>query len=291
MVLGNVRVFHLKSSEQKLGKLPHGFHVFGTCLRTLVLTCEKSAPKALEGFECFSGSDAYSHCLRIITGAESPVYGETQVLGQFKEFVKNERAAMSAPLLFWISNLMGDAKHVRTQFMQNLGSHSYGSLLRRSIEKDMESIHFVGAGKLTQEILPWVIKNVTDVKVFSRSPSKYKNMEFSGRTIKVQGYDAFGDGGAEIIVIAAPIAAKDFQDILSSKKPKIVFDLRGNCDEDPLVGFNVHRLTQLFKEIQSNQVQLQKVRRQVEKFIVEKALSREMSEKPRPFGWDDLWAI
>jgi len=291
MGTGSVKVFHRKASEQNLNDLPTGFHVFGTCIRTLVLSTEAFIPSSLSQYKQFHGAGAYEQCLKVLSGADSAVFGETQVLGQFKDFLKNEGPKMSPSLRNWLSDLMVDVKKIRTQFMQNLGSHSYGSLLRREIQTETQSVAFIGAGQLSQEILPWIIKSVGQVRVFSRNPEKYGSLSLSGHEIKVQGYQEFSQGPADIVVVAAPVQVIDFQKDLERIQPQLILDLRGHCDEDPFAGFNVRPLTQLFREIQANQLHLQKVRRVVEKFILNQAQKREMSEKPRPFGWDDLWAI
>ena len=87
--------------------------------------------------EVFRGQEAYQFLLEVICGLNSPIVGETAVMGQFKDFLQNAKF----PNTCWgnflrrlATNLMIDAKSVRTRHLQGLGSQSYGSLVRQHVK-------------------------------------------------------------------------------------------------------------------------------------------------------------
>ena len=87
--------------------------------------------------EIYRGEDAYRFLLEVICGLNSPLVGETAVLSQFREFVAHAKL----PNTSWgnflrqlISNLLVDAKRVRHEHLQGLGSQSYGSLVRQHLK-------------------------------------------------------------------------------------------------------------------------------------------------------------
>src|SRR5205085_5331838 len=83
--------------------------------------------------EVFRGQQAYAFLLEVICGLNSPIVGETAVMGQFKDFLldaKFPRTSWGNFLRQLVTNLMIDAKRVRARHMQGIGSQSYGSLVR-----------------------------------------------------------------------------------------------------------------------------------------------------------------
>src|SRR6266536_5491780 len=83
--------------------------------------------------EVFRGQEAYRFLLEVICGLNSPIVGETAVMGQFKEFLLDAKFAKTSWGNFLrqlATNLMIDAKRVRACHMQGIGSQSYGSLVR-----------------------------------------------------------------------------------------------------------------------------------------------------------------
>ena len=283
------RVFHRESPDHKSLPAAPGFLHFGTCLRSIVLTTRPETPSFLGDYEVFEGREAYIFRLEVICGVRSALFGETEILGQFREFLRNNDALLKGPLRPISSQLIVDAKKIRFQHLQNLGSHSYGSLVRKKMESHHQQIHFVGSGQLTQEILPWLRKLPLDIAIYTRSPGKYPKLQASG--VQVLPLIEFEASTADVVVIAAPIEQKQFQPLLSRKKAKTIFDLRGVSDHEPVQGECVYTLPQLFSEIETNQLQLIKVRREVEVAIFDCAQEKFLQEKPRPFGWDDLWAM
>src|SRR5262245_7062896 len=85
--------------------------------------------------EVYRGQEAYRFLLEFLCGVNSPIVGETAVMGQFKEFLlhaKFSRTPWGSFLRDLSSNLMIDAKRIRHEHLQHLGSQSYGSLVRQN---------------------------------------------------------------------------------------------------------------------------------------------------------------
>src|SRR5438128_5354015 len=162
--------------------------------------------------EMFRGQDAYRFLLEVICGLNSPIVGETAVMGQFKEFLLNAKF----PKTSWgnflgqlATNLMIDAKRVRARHMQGIGSQSYGSLVRHHV-KGMPAVAVLGAGKLAREILPWLIGK-TKVRVFYRNWERAKDLLEIYPEIDLTKYsgDARWQEQEASLVIAAPLSADE----------------------------------------------------------------------------------
>src|SRR3989440_12096436 len=161
--------------------------------------------------EIFRGQQAYAFMLEVICGLNSPIVGETAVMGQFKEFLLNAKF----PKTSWgnflrqlATNLMIDAKRVRARNLQGIGSQSYGSLVRQHV-KGLPVVAVLGSGKLAREILPWLIGK-TKIRVFYRNWQHAKDLLKEYPEIElVQHSD--DDAGWETeeagVVIAAPMTA------------------------------------------------------------------------------------
>ncbi len=142
-------------------------------------------PVAGEGLELMHGREAYDFLLRVATGLESAVVGESDIFGQIKEAWKGF-SGKGSPLLrelgVWMQRLFEDTKEIRSLHMQDLGGASYGSLVRRMLhgrrvrpEGEREKVLLVGAGKLALSIAPWLAGY--DLLLWNRSPGKLQALE------------------------------------------------------------------------------------------------------------------
>ncbi len=173
MQLEDLRVLHLaKNRTQCLPAFAEGIEgVFclETCQRLLWISSSehfKSCPIETPGSIYYQGHDAYRFLLRLATGLESEVLGETDVFGQVKEaWRKAESAEKSkvSELNFWIQKLFEDTKEIRNRYLQNLGGSSYGTLIRRLIKDQKGSLDgpilIVGAGQIAQSIGPLLLED------------------------------------------------------------------------------------------------------------------------------------
>lgn len=148
--------------------------VLSTCLRDLALLPGSGVSQLPEEsssrLERLCGAEAYKLLLEVLCGLHSPLVGETEVFGQFKAAVKDFEAqwqqsqmndvALLAGYRSWFQALIEDTKRIRAQFLQEQGSQSYGSLVRRLVrEWNSRSVVLVGSGQLVQEIAPWLSKS------------------------------------------------------------------------------------------------------------------------------------
>jgi glutamyl-tRNA reductase len=178
MRLESLRVIHFSKAEGSLrpdlgsfaSSLEHSFYL-NSCQRMLwvdFISGEMTEP----GFETFFGVDAYSFLLKVATGLESQVAGETDIFGQIKDAWKKFKS--NDPLLSQImQKLFEDTKEIRTHYMQNLGGSSYGSLVRKLLREKGAfegTTLLIGAGQLAESVAPYLL----DQKLFisNRTPSK-----------------------------------------------------------------------------------------------------------------------
>ncbi len=234
--------------------------------------------------EGVQGKQAYEFLLEVICGLHSPMLGETEVFGQFRERVlKNEGHPRIAKLGL---SLISDAKKIRDGYLTNLGANSYGSLTRKYAKIEGE-VTILGAGKLAVELLPW-LKEKTSVKVASRTGKDFpafKNVEVVSMQTEVQ-------SGA--LVVAAPIETSELKKWIDSyaKNLKLVIDLRENSSKDEFSSsdFTTVVLQDLFSELNSNQEQIRQridlAKTEIRKISEERLKTQEL----RPFGWDDICA-
>ena len=247
--------------------------------------------------EIFRGQQAYAFLLEVICGLNSPIVGETAVMGQFKEFLLNAKF----PKTSWgnflrqlATNLMIDAKRVRHNHLQGIGSQSYGSLVRQHV-KGLPTVAVLGSGKLAREILPWLIGK-TKVRVFYRNWQHAKDLPQEYPEIELVQYSN-GDNGWEQgeagLVIAASLNADQVARWSQAQSASFTkcLDLRGEAATDPIgLPTPVIKLHELFEALRTERERLAE---HVEAARAEiKQLVRRQSQQAqfRPFGWEDLCA-
>lgn len=265
------------------GTSPNGL-VWATCLRSLMFTTEPQGLPLNGDDELYGQQRAYQFLLEIVCGLHSPILGETEVFGQFKSFANEWLKAepKRAPL---VQRLLTDVKTLRTRYLCNIGTQSYGSWIKRNL--DGGHIHVLGAGQLVQEILPHIEKQAKSVTLHVREPGRVSFRSEGVRRIASNGFS----GGS--LIIAAPIDNQAIQKWLGDQRARQIFDLRDTSSSDPLLadaGVQHHRLHDIFTEIQRTKVRLHPIVDQVKEEIV--ALSEKLASHAlvRPQGWDDLCA-
>lgn len=267
-----------------------GWSLWKTCLRQIAFGHSgMPLPHDIEA-EVFRGEAAYAFCLEVVCGLKSPLAGETEVMGQFREHI----AAFvgPSPIRKILETVLGDAKAIRHKHLTKLGSQSYGSLSRKLLQ-DCRELHVLGAGQLTEELLPWLSDKDT-VFIYGRNPEKRKKLERDFAQVRVRSLaaeDASVLSSASALVIAAPMKADDIRRWAANKTFTTVLDLRGESRNDPLTGLEkVVSLKDFYQNLESLQAQVKEkvdsARSEIERLSREKARLAEL----RPFGWDDLCA-
>ena len=278
-----------------------------TCLRRILFLHASDSAAIIQSIqngelrlptvEVFRGDDAYRFLLETICGLNSPIVGETAVMGQFKEFSQRAKFPMTPWGRFLRQltlNLMMDAKRIRTNHLQGLGSQSYGSLVRQEV-KGLPTVAVLGAGKLAREILPWLIGK-TKVRVFYRSWENAKDLVEQYPEIELVQYanaDASGDQVEAGLVIAAPLQARQVEGWAGRQSVRFTkcLDLRGEAASDPVaMNAAVIKLHELFEALRVERERLQghvEAARAEIRSLVERQLQQAQF---RPFGWEDLCA-
>lgn len=290
-MLTSLAVYHFKGSRLEEFVAPAGYYHFATCMRSIVIGMEHPGDSLkLRDYTKFSGRDAYSFLLEVICGLHSPLFGETEVLGQFREFVKNHSSQFHGMHMDILGSLLTDAKRIRSEHLQNIGSHSYGSLIRRRLPSTEISVHILGAGHLVEEILPWLKKEPYRMQLFTRNIDKHDHLLTEYPQLQLRALANFASETADAVIIAAPVRANELQAWLDLKNPAYVFDLRGTSKLDPVHSRKYFPLHKLFADIESNQKKVAEIKKSALSKALQLAEQKYLQEKPRPFGWDDLWS-
>lgn len=277
-----------------------------TCLRRILFLNARDNVELIESVaagdvvpplvEVFRGQEAYHFLLETICGLNSPIVGETAVMGQFKDFLQNARFPNSSWGNFLrqlATNLMIDAKRVRHEHLQGLGSQSYGSLVRQHV-KGMTAVAVLGSGKLAREILPWLIGK-TNVRVFCRNLERAQSLRQEFPEIELVPYssEVVWNEAAAGLVIAAPLQSDEVA--RWSKSQNVTFtkclDLRGEAAADPVVSTAVViPLHELFAALRAERGrlagQVDTARAEIKRLVARQTQQAQF----RPFGWEDLCA-
>jgi glutamyl-tRNA reductase len=277
-----------------------------TCLRriqflnriensALIEAVQRNPPTT--GIEVYRGREAYEFLLEVICGLNSPLICETAVMGQFREFCSHARFPNTSWGWFLrqlTSNVLVDAKRVRHDHLQGVGSQSYGSLVRQHV-KGMPTVAVLGAGQLAREILPWLIGK-TKTRLFYRNWLHAKDLLQEYPEVQLDQYstDDAGWEQKEIgLVIAAPMKASEVESWVRTQSTTFskCLDLRGEAATDPiLLPIPVIKLSELFDALR---IERQRLEGRVEaaRAAIKQLVQRQSHQVQfRPFGWEDLCA-
>lgn len=284
-----------------------------TCLRQIaVLVTHGDEPNVEElraGLrptdEVMRGDEGYRFLLEIICGLHSPLVGETEVYGQFKNAVAAFQA--SAPLTpasshmkRYFKALFEDAKRIRQTHLVDLGSQSYGSVVRREVRGlGVKNIHFIGAGQLVQEILPWIAKDGNQVHIHARDAVKARmqlgpQLKRENEVHALTAETRFTE--AEVLIIAAPVTAAQLESWLESAGSlNLIIDLRADSATDqPQVpaATNLRHLVlgDVFACISQNQSLIAERKTAALAAVRDAVHERSSHVEYRPFGWEDVCA-
>lgn len=268
---------------------------FSTCLRQIVFF-----PQGLMGNhfnlepedEIFKEEHALAFLIEVLCGLHSPVFGETEVLGQFKKFYEDEIHNLKGTLYQhqkWIQFVFQEVKRLRTQYLMNMRSHSYGSLLRRHLKNESRVMIF-GSGQLSLEIAPWLYDHKKVTIVCRHLDKAYLQWQDHLDKIQIETYKNLKQVGDEVVIIAAPL--EDHQ-ILSyikrtDQEPRLVFDLRGEENQLFQVIKNRISLKELFDELKYLQLQNENILVTLKKLIQKNSRDFILRSEFHPLGWDDL---
>jgi glutamyl-tRNA reductase len=271
---------------------------FETCLRKILLRkhiphgeMESNNSGSEKEWEILEGEIAYSFILEILSGLHSPMLGETEVFGQFKNQMLQQKD-LTNYLSPWISWIYEDVKKVRTQCLRNLGSQTYGSWVRSLMPRERALI-ILGAGQMCKKIYPYIQSPHHSISIVNRSPEKVKG-QYSCPLLSFQNRIDLQDSAEVDVIIAAPLSQEDLRNWFENNPLKIYnyLDLRGEFD--PLAdvdtkGFKMG-LRQFF-DLQTKQKESLHVRvSEAKNYINNLSQTRFGYCFNRPWGWDDVCA-
>lgn len=295
-------VLHRKGPERFVLPEEAGSHFsFMTCLRHIVIAdLDEMGHLATQATglndQILRGEAAYQLLLEIICGLHSSLVGETEVAGQFKNAV-NQFTVPATPwgtlLAKTFKALFEDAKKIRDQHLKDLGSQSYGSVLRREV-KGLKNVHILGAGHLVQEILPWINKDGIKIVIHARDTEKaLKDLGPLSKNAVVSAIDArFELTDVDAMVVAAPVSAGWMKNWMpEGSQAKLIADLRSDSSTDALIDFDhVLELNEFMGRLSQNQAFIQERKVAALAAVSRAASDRARTVEYRPFGWEDVCA-
>lgn len=257
------------------------FGVWKTCLRQIAIfptdTFDYQNELKLDSQdEVYSNEEALQLLVEILCGLHSPVFGETEVFGQFRKYIdalpSDHVLKTNQALTQFIYKTV---KEVRSQYLKNAGGLSYGHVLRKKL-KDHTEISLWGFGQLAQEITPWMKEKQTQVIVRNPFGSDEYSVVSAPFRKKTKAH-----------IIAAPISDDQLLELIKDGTTELVIDLRGQTGivhPHP----KIIPLFEVMSEIEALK-QEQKVVLPECKAAIQTLVSKYFSTSwHRPFCWEDL---
>lgn len=269
--------------------IPAGAPIWRTCLREVWFAeeaGERSSPD--RGPAPLVEGEAYRLVLEILCGLQSPMLGETQVMGQFKTFLASLGGEQA-----WLRRLgqrwLADAREVRTEHLQGLGSRSYGSAVRRYLD-EVSHVAVIGTGKLAQEILPFLADDGRSVDQWGRTTADLPSVTF--RQLDAPDDDGVPSAVPTSLIVAASVSSGVVDRIAARYGAlRSVIDLRGELGLAALhVAAPIITLQDLFARMAAASGSALHRIEAARSDIASRSRRYELRDELRPFGWDDLCA-
>ncbi|MBK8394722.1 MAG: glutamyl-tRNA reductase [Leptospiraceae bacterium] len=240
-----------------------------------------------EHYEIYIGYDAYKLLLEIVSGIRSRLLGETEILAQFKEVLKNEvlpKNSLGDYLKKLRDQIIEDSRKIRSGHLRHLGDQSYGGLANRYLKSTKEVVLF-GTGNLAIKVLPWLLEKNRKVTVVGRNLEKLKEIS-SKFPVQIQNINEFIPAG-QAIVIAAPISLKNI--IPSLKENTIVVDFREDDKNDKFnESLNYISFESMLNSLKAQEERNKELRKKLEVVVSEIAEERENESQNFIYGWEDI---
>ncbi len=239
--------------------------------------------------ELMSNEEAYQFLLELICGLKSKVLGETEILGQFKDFCQREEGSSHWPYFqVWMKNLLQDAKNIREEYLRGLGQQSYGGYLRSRLAPHSDLL-ILGAGSLVSDLLPWLSGHRVTVaaRQLHKALHRVSAAKIKPQTlIDVVSTKAPLRAGKFVVIVAAPLSDSELLDLIP-KETLAVFDFRAEGSPvKPEIPY--HRLSDIFNSL-TEQNHLARERAEKARQAIEELAKARFykSSFHRPFGWED----
>lgn len=136
--------------------------VLETCQRKLVVLwgndCSINLKSIFKGpYLKYQGIDAYAYLLRVMTGLESKMIAETEIVQQIKSayemYTKKVNHKKELNKIF--QHIFKDGKFVRTHFLKNIPKTTYAGVTRQIVKSNATNnrIIILGTGELSESII------------------------------------------------------------------------------------------------------------------------------------------
>jgi glutamyl-tRNA reductase len=106
--------------------------------------------------EVYRDIQALEFCLQWICGLLSPVVGETEIQGQFKQALTEQLDHLDSHLKKILLFVLKKSKEIRKHCLQGVSQGSYGHWVRKILSQESGPVLLVGAGQLATSLLPWI---------------------------------------------------------------------------------------------------------------------------------------
>lgn len=202
--------------------------------------------------ELLQGEAVIRHIMKVATGLDSLVVGETQILGQVRDaFLLASEAGSAGTILqplFRAAITLGKRAHTETEIGQNAVSVSYAAVqLTKKIFGSLEGrrVLVVGAGKMSELTTQHLhASGIAEVRVVNRSFERAAELagRFGGRAVKWSELtQALSTADIVISSTGAPsfvLHRADVEPIVRHRggRPMVLVDIAVPRDVDPTIG-------------------------------------------------------
>lgn len=262
-----------------------------TCMRTLyigdVRIFDISLTQFSQHYQTYVGYEAYKLLLEIVSGIRSRLLGETEILAQFKEVLKNEslpQNSLGDYLKKLRDQIIEDSRKIRSGHLRFLGDQSYGGLANRYL-KSSEEVVLIGTGNLAIKVLPWLLGKNRKVTVVGRNPEKLQEIA-NKYPVQIESLDTFIPT-TQAVVIAAPISVQHM--IPSLRKDTIVVDFREDDKKDQFPNsLGYISFETMLNSLKAQEERNKELRKKLEVVVSELAEERENESQNFIYGWEDI---
>ncbi|MBP9884821.1 MAG: NAD(P)-binding domain-containing protein [Leptospiraceae bacterium] len=238
-------------------------------------------------YQTYVGYEAYKLLLEIVSGIRSRLLGETEILAQFKEVLKNEslpQNSLGDYLKKLRDQIIEDSRKIRSGHLRFLGDQSYGGLANRYL-KSSEEVVLIGTGNLAIKVLPWLLGKNRKVTVVGRNPEKLQEIA-NKYPVDTESLDTFIPT-TQAVVIAAPISVQHM--IPSLRKDTIVVDFREDDKKDQFPNsLGYISFETMLNSLKAQEERNKELRKKLEVVVSELAEERENESQNFIYGWEDI---
>ena len=287
----NLILLHLDSKDRE-GYSFEGFVEWKTCMRTIFLGDERIVAPVWIGspFQVYKGYAAYKMLLEVVSGLHSRLFGETEVMRQFREAFRNEvlpKNSFGEYLMKLRDEIIEDSRKLRSGYLRNLGDQSYGGLAHRLLGKT-RTVTIIGTGQLAEQILAWVLENGREVEVIGRNLDRlnYLKTRFPVETSHLENFHQI----KEAVILCAPVSANSI--VKDWKKGTLIIDFREKDEGDVFPkDCTYYSFEYILNSLKKNEERNKKLKEKLEIIVSKIVEDREYVSSNTIYCWEDIPCI